>query len=285
MPNTWSRRSLLKLVSLALPFGRNSFLPRMAGLITGDKDDTPNRGLVPDIFPTQSPELTREMVIVSHFDLKRVRELVEARPSLARAAWDWGFGDWESALGAASHMGNRAIAEYLISKGARPSLFSVAMLGQVEVVKAFIAARPGVQCIRGPHGISLLAHAKAGGEAARPVFDFLQSLGDADAEPPVALSDADITKLIGTYTFGVGVNQQIEVTFDHREGVSAMYSPLTWTRKGSMGRPLVHLGDRVFYPAGAPSVKIRFEEKASSVVMTICDPELVLVAHQVHESK
>jgi hypothetical protein len=285
VPNKWSRRSLLKLGSLALPFGGGSFLRRTLGLCLADLDGSAGRQLVPDSFPTQPPELTREIVTVSHFDLKRVKELVEARPSLARAAWDWGFGDWESALGAASHMGNRAIAEYLISQGARPSLFSAAMLGQVEVVRAFVAAQPGVQRIRGPHGISLFAHAKAGGEAARPVFDFLQSIGDADAEPPVALSDADIAKLIGTYAFGLGASQQIDVTFDRREGVSTMYSPLTWTRKGSMGRPLVHLGDRVFYPAGAPSLKIRFKEKVSSVVMTIHDPELVLVAHQAHESK
>jgi hypothetical protein len=284
-PNRWSRRSLLTLASLALPFGRGSFLRRTVGLGLADQDGSANRELVPDLFPTQPPELTREIVTVSHFDLKRVKELVDARPSLARAAWDWGFGDWESALGAASHMGNRPIADYLISKGARPSPFSAAMLGQVEVVKAFVAAQAGVQRIRGPHGIGLLAHAKAGGEAARPVFDFLQALGDADAESPVALSDADIAKLLGTYAFGLGASQKIDVTFDRREGLSTMYSPLTWTRKGTMGRPLVHLGDRAFYPAGAPSVKIRFEEKASSVVMTIYDPELVLVAHQMHESK
>jgi len=44
--------------------------------------------------------LAREVVTVAHYDLKRVRELVEARPSLARAAWDWGFGNWEDGLGA-----------------------------------------------------------------------------------------------------------------------------------------------------------------------------------------
>jgi hypothetical protein len=273
----------LQLAALAVPFGANRHLPRVSGRDCADKDDLPNRELTPDLFPTQPPELTREMVTVSHFDLKRVKELVEARPSLARAAWDWGFGDWESALGAASHMGNRPIAEYLISKGARPSLFSAAMLGQVEVVRAFVAAQPGVQRIRGPHGISLVAHASAGGEGARPVFDFLQSLGDADAEPPVALSDADITTLAGVYAFGIGTNQQIDVTIEHRQGVSATYSPLTWTRKGTMGRPLVHLGRRSFYPAGAPSVRIRFEEKSGSVVMTIHDPELVLVAKRMQD--
>jgi hypothetical protein len=160
------------------------------------------------------------------------------------------------------------------------------MLGQLEVVKAFMIAQPHVQRIRGPHSISLLAHAKAGGEAARPVFEFLQSLGDADAEPPAPLSDKEIAGLAGTYVFGLGVSQQIELTVDQHQGVSSMYSPLTWVRKGTMGRPLVHLGDLAFYPAGAPGVRIRFaEDNKGSLVMTVHDPELVLTARRKQETK
>jgi hypothetical protein len=223
----------------------------------------------------QPPELVREMVTVSHFNLKRVQELVEARISLARAAWDWGFGDWEDALGAASHMGNRPIAEYLISKGARPTLFSAAMLGQLDVVKAFIAAQPGSQRIRGPHSISLLAHAKAGGESARPVFEFLQSLGDADSDPLIPLADADAETVKGTYVFGPGASQRIEVSVDKGQ--------VTWTREGVMGRPLIHLGNRVFYPLGAPSVRIRFTTEKSATVMTIADPDVILTLRRKQE--
>ncbi len=150
---------------------------------------------VPDMFPTQPPALVREMVTVAHGNFQRVRELVEDRPSLAKAAWDWGFGDWESALGAASHTGNRDIAEYLIAHGARPSLFSAAMLGQLDVVKAFIAAQPGSQRIAGPHSISLLAHAKAGGAKAEAVLRYLESLGDAGSAPTVPLSDEEAAAL------------------------------------------------------------------------------------------
>jgi len=281
MISIFSRRSLFKRVSAIFPVIR---LP--VGALRFELQNKDGFALpVNDIFPTQPPELVREVVTVSHFDLKRVRELVDARPSLARAAWDWGFGDWETALGAASHMGNRPIAEYLIAKGAPPSLFSAAMLGQLELVKAFVATQPHVQRIRGPHSISLLAHAKFGGEAARPVFEFLQSLGDADPESPVSLSDKEIVALAGTYVFGVGSSQQIDVTVDQRQGVASMYSPLTWTRKGTMGRPLVHLGERSFYPAGAPSVRIRFNEDRDGVLMTVNDPELVLTARRKEEAK
>jgi hypothetical protein len=235
---------------------------------------------VSDTFPTQPPELVREMVTVSHFDLHRVRELVDARPSLARASWDWGFGDWESALGAASHMGNRPIAEYLLAQGAVPSLFSAAMLGQLDLVKSFLAAQPHVQRLRGPHGISLLAHAKAGGEPARHVFDFLQSLGDADAAPSVPLSASDLAALAGTYSFGPAPSQQIDLTIDRRQGLSAMYSPLTWTRKDAMGRPLIHLGSHIFHPAGAPSVRILFSGDKDALLMTVLDPGPVLTARR-----
>lgn len=271
MVNTWSRRSLLKISTFAVPLFA---LMRERELFGAEMSNSLNESHepVPDLFPTQAPELVREMVTVAHFDLNRVKELVEARPSLACAAWDWGFGDWESALGAASHMGNRAIAEHLISKGARPSLFSATMLGQLEVVKAFVAAQPGVQSIRGPHSISLLAHAKAGGEAARPVYEFLKTLGGADADPQVAVSDEDAAAVRGTYVLGIGASQQIDVTVDRGQ--------VTWTRKGAVGRPLFHLGNRAFYPCGAAAVRISFAETAGAMVMTISDADLVLKAQR-----
>src|SRR5881227_2775114 len=165
MTRSMSRRSFLTLTSLGLPIAGAGVRPAAAAAPPA----------APDVFPAHPPELVREMVTVAHFNLSRVREIVEARPSLARAAWDWGFGDWETALGAASHVGNRPIAEYLIEKGARPSLFSATMLGQLDVVKAFIAAQPGVQRIPGPHSIGLLAHAKNGGAPAQAVYAFLES--------------------------------------------------------------------------------------------------------------
>lgn len=283
------RRNFLKLAWAALPLRT---LGLSGGLLTSEPANLgsdPMNMPVSDFFPSYPPEWIREMVTVAHFDLKRVKEIVDAHASLAKAAWDWGFGDWETALGAASHMGNRPIAEYLISQGARPSLFSAAMLGQLDVVKAFVAAQPGVQRIRGPHGISLLAHARMGGEAARPLFEFLQSLGDADTEPPVSLSDAEASTFVGTYLFGLGVTQQVEVNADLKMYAnSKMYThapQLNWTRKATMTRPLFHLGDHTFFPAGAPSVRIRFTEDVGAVLMTVADGDLVMTARRKQESK
>src|SRR5687768_16646732 len=111
-----------------------------------------------DTFPRHDAALAREIVGVSHGNLSRVKELVSASPALARASWEWGYGDWETALGAASHVGNREIARILLDNGAHPTIFSAAMIGELDVVKAFIAASPGIQRTRGPHGITLLAH-------------------------------------------------------------------------------------------------------------------------------
>ncbi len=58
-------------------------------------------GGLPESFPTQDPEVVRAVVGKAHVDYDGVRQLVAPRPELAKATWDWGFGDWESALGAA----------------------------------------------------------------------------------------------------------------------------------------------------------------------------------------
>jgi hypothetical protein len=174
---------------------------------------------VPATYPSHPPQLAREMVGASHGNLARVKELVKAQPTLSLASWDWGFGDWETALGAASHVGNRPIAELLIENGAPPTLFSATMLGQMEVVKALIESHPGAQRIPGPHSISLLDHARAGGPPSKPVFDFLEKLGDAGAPPSQPLTDEAKASIKGTYTFGPGPNDRIEITVEDQRRV------------------------------------------------------------------
>src|ERR1051326_705792 len=291
-----SRRSLLKWASLGVPastlrmpsaaaFGAGRFL---AGRNGTQADGAPADNIVSDIFPAPPPELVREMVTVAHFDLTRVKQLLAAHPSLARAGWDWGFGDWETPLGAASHMGNRAMAEYLISQGAPPSLFSAAMLGHLDAVKALLATAPGLQRLRGPHGITLLAHARMGGEGARAVLDFLQSLGDADAPEPAPFSEQEAATLVGTYMFGAGITQQVDVNTDLKLYVSSkMYThppQLNWTRKGAMTRPLFHVGERKFYPAGSPAVRIEFRKTNDGLLMNVTDGGVTLSALRKRQS-
>ena len=94
-----------------------------------------------------NPELVQQFVGNAHGDLDRVRELLEAEPGLLHAAWDWGGGDWETALGAAAHMGRKDIALYLLEQGARIDLFAAAMLGKLNLVKAILTQSPELQAI------------------------------------------------------------------------------------------------------------------------------------------
>ena len=119
------------------------------------------------------PTQVQAFVGNAHGDLDAVRAALDAEPLLANAAWDWGGGDWESALGAAGHMGRRDIAELLLEHGARLDIFAAAMLGEVEVVRAMLTAHPELRNATGPHGIPLRAHAEAGGEQALPVLELL----------------------------------------------------------------------------------------------------------------
>jgi hypothetical protein len=225
------------------------------------------------MFPTQPPELVQEVVVVAHFNAARVKELVGRQATLAKATWDWGFGDWETALGAASHTGNREIAGVLLAHGAHPTIFSAAMLGQLDVVKAFVAAAPGIERTRGPHSISLLAHATAGGPEAKPVVEYLRTIDGADDRVTTQpLSDADVAKLTGVYAFGVTPADRIEITASNNQ--------LQFARPGHFGRTLFHLGRYEFCPMGAESVRVAFTDSGGAMVLTVRDPDVVLTARK-----
>jgi hypothetical protein len=194
---------------------------------------------------------------------------------LVNAWWDWGFGDWESPLGAASHTGHRSIAEFLLSKGARIDIFAAAMLGLAEVVKAFVTASPGVQRTRGPHGITLLAHARAGGEKAQGTVTYLESLGDADIPLPSSpLADERAATYAGTYRFGPNPGDVFEIKFEK--------SQLTILRPGGTPRRLFLTKDHEFFPSGAPDVTIRFQvTNGQSTGITVVERDPVLSAQRV----
>ncbi len=120
--------------------------------------------------------LVQEFVANAHGGFERVQELLTQEPALVNAAWDWGGGDWETGLGAATHVGRRDIAELLLAHGARLDLFAAAMLGKLDIVKTMVQAFPEIVNVPGPHGIPLLVHAQMGGEQAKAVLDYLQSL-------------------------------------------------------------------------------------------------------------
>ena len=126
--------------------------------------------------PALDLQLVQEFVGNAHGNFARVKEMLEAEPALVNATWDWGGGDFETALGAAAHMGNRRIADYLLEHGARLDIFAAAMLGNLEIVKTVLTLYPEMIKTLGPHGIPLIAHAEAGGEESKAVLNYLNSL-------------------------------------------------------------------------------------------------------------
>lgn len=227
-------------------------------------------------FPRQDQKLVSEIVGVSHFNEQRVKELLTAYPELVNACWDWGFGDWETPLGAASHTGQRGIAEFLLEHGARIDLFAAAMLGYTDVVKAIVAAQPGIQRTLGPHGITLLAHAKAGGELATDTVNYLESLGDADEGLKVVLlAVEDRSKYLGSFA-----SEKADLKLECRLNKAGLVVIDIQAGESQSGNRVIHyLGDDEFFPAGVPSVRIRFVrdlENLKAVTIRGSFPELTL---------
>ena len=194
---------------MAEPLDRRTFATAFAtSAVLGSEAlsaETPSLAPMPHAVPSEAPftrdypvpgfqpswkkpqinrTLTQDFVIFAHMDLEMVKKLLEREPGLLHSHMDWGNGDFESALGAASHMGRRDIAEYLLGKGARIDIFCATMLGQLEVVKGLLTAFPTLIDAKGPHGMGLHLHAKMGGKDAERTLDYLQSIKKVEFPAP-----------------------------------------------------------------------------------------------------
>jgi hypothetical protein len=183
------------------PLTRRSFSAALAaGLAAGatgvamSADPTPTEAPFERDYPApkfkpswKKPQINRtlvqDFVVFAHSELEMVKTLLEKEPALVNAVMDWGGGDWESGLGGAAHMGRRDIAEFLIGRGARADIFAAAMLGQLDIVKGWLAVQPALIDAKGPHGFTLHFHAKMGGKPAEKVLEHLQGVKFVDLTP------------------------------------------------------------------------------------------------------
>lgn len=232
-----------------------------------------------DRYPAIPLPVAEEVVGVSHFNLDRLKQLVDPRPELAKATWDWAYGDWESAIAAATHVGRKDIVDYLQSKGAAPTIFTYAMTGQYELVRNMIESTPGVQKAEGPHGISLLQHARTGLQTegvnklnAQKLVDYLQALGDADGRTFLTLDENEKSKFLGDYKYGEGKDDGFTIKLNMRKMISL-------GKLGKNGGALWRIGENSFNYQGAPSVVISFDINEGLVhSLTITEPGLQLKA-------
>lgn len=272
MPHRWSRRSFFSLTSGLSALGVSALVAKA----WGQSPPMPYAINGADAFPQQDPSLVRDAVGASHGNFARLRELVERQPALARASMDWGFGDFEACIDAASHVGNKPIAEFLLANGARPTIFSAAMMGQLDVVKAFVAARPGIERNHGPHGLTLMWHAKQGGADSAAVVQYLTALGNADVPAPTQpLDNTDRDAILGKYVYGPGPRDFFVVDFRNDR--------VAIDRPGGPGRHnIFHSGNLVFFPVGNPSAKIAFARANGTITqLTVADPDVMVTARKV----
>ncbi|MGH7179708.1 MAG: hypothetical protein ACREJC_20195 [Tepidisphaeraceae bacterium] len=242
MKNLTSRRSVMLAIPTAV------VAPLLIQRLSFGAD-TPTEA-ANNSFPSQDRNLVREMVGASHGKVARVKELLAKSPRLANATYDWGFGDWEAAIGAASHVGNREIAEILLAHGARGDIFTHAMLGNLEVVRATVTAMPGIERVRGPHGLTLAHHARQGEASA--VIEYLKTLPGADIPyTDLPLTDEQKDVYLGSYRFGERSDEAFDIQLRKNGSLSIK-------RVGGFEIRLFHQGENRFHPAGAPEVILAF---------------------------
>ncbi len=105
-------------------------------------------------------EQIRNFVLPAHSNLEVVHQLLAEEPRLLNEKYEE-FD--ETALEAASHVGNRPIAEFLLEQGAPMNIYTAAMFGLKGEVAAFLDESPELVNGNGVHGISLLYHAALSG--------------------------------------------------------------------------------------------------------------------------
>jgi ankyrin repeat protein len=121
--------------------------------------------------------LVEKFVRASHGKIEIVKELLEEHPSLINSAHDWKMGDFETGLGAASHVGYKKLVQYFLDHGAQANIFTVALFGKIDILKPMIDFYPSTINAKGPHGFTLLHHAEKGGEEALQVKEYLLEKG------------------------------------------------------------------------------------------------------------
>src|SRR5262249_39158393 len=97
--------------------------------------------------------LLDELVGNAHGNLDRVKEILEAHPDLLNGSAAWN----ETPIQAATQMGNRAIIDYLVGKGAPVDFFTGLVLGRVDGLDTESANSRGI------HDLPALYFAAIGG--------------------------------------------------------------------------------------------------------------------------
>lgn len=164
-----------------------------------------------------SPDLIREFVLAAHGNLPKVQALLAEYPALLNTPWQWGDDDFETAIQAAAHVGQRPIAEFLLGQGAPLTVCTAAMLGRLAEVQAMLQAGTDAATAHGAHRIPLLPHAALSGD---PAMLALVTAHGATAGASQALSLALLLRLT-TAARWLLAHAQPDLTWQNFQGKTA----------------------------------------------------------------
>ncbi len=93
-----------------------------------------------------------------------------------------GGGDFETALGGASHVGYIELVNYLVENGTQMNLLTFCLLGKTDMVKSMLASYPALLIMKGPRGFSPLDYPIQGEANALEIKKYLESLGAVETK-------------------------------------------------------------------------------------------------------
>jgi hypothetical protein len=164
-------------MNITTAFTRNQFIRKSLLCLGGIALTSTVKGAQQEKPAPLKLEIVKEFVTAAHGKYDRVKEMLENDHLLLHCCYDWGGGDFESGIEASGHVGNKEIANYLLSKGARYNVFMACMLGHLETIRNVLSDNPDLLNSKGPHGFTMLHHAQKGEAEAKSVADYLISLG------------------------------------------------------------------------------------------------------------
>ncbi|MEZ6092633.1 MAG: hypothetical protein R3C03_00120 [Pirellulaceae bacterium] len=169
----------------------------------------------------------------------------------------------------------------MLSKGAAPTLFTFAMLGELEATKSMLEFSPEMRKLAGPHGINLMRHAEIGFGAngadkakSQRLIDYLNTL-DLPQEQFLEMTADEKQLYLGNYMFGPSDEDGFTIQLNMRELLSL-------GRIGKFGGALYKSGNHRFAYNGAPSVTITFHQTGNRIdSLKIVEPGMSLIAKKV----
>src|ERR1700704_6017364 len=93
---------------------RKKFLTFSSLALTGMITQTMAQQNQADKPPALDKDLVKDFVIAGHGNFDKTKQMLQEHPALLYATWDWGGGDFETALEGAGHVGNKEIANHLV---------------------------------------------------------------------------------------------------------------------------------------------------------------------------